>query len=179
MTRLAQPLAALPDQIDPRGDENRILLSHCDLDEFERGLLPVLRHIFRSLAKPEQQSWHLAYSLAAERWGETLGLSVAHALCKVIQAVERSRPNQFDTTDPLEIDLRQTLSQDEQALLLMLNFMRRDLTAQARAAVADVTGGRMDSGVIRAGLSFAARFPAGTAPRGNCTVTRPQLRVVR
>jgi hypothetical protein len=145
---------------------DRIALSFCDLDEFEEGLLPVLRHFMMSLAEPERQSWQFAYKIAAERWGETLGLPVANTLFKLIQFTSKARRVQFNAIDPLALEDRGFVTRDERAFLRMLHHMRRDETGRARDAVADVTGCTMD------------RFPAGqSAPRYSSG--RPQLQVVR
>ena len=156
---------------------DRISLSFCDLDEFEQGLLPVLRHFMMSLAEPERQAWQFAYKIAAERWGETLGLPVANALFKLVQFTTKARRTPFNAIDPLVIEDRRFVTRDERAFLRMLHHMRRDETARARDAVADVTGCTMDPDVIRAGLSFADRFPAGqNAPR--YSPERPHLQLV-
>jgi hypothetical protein len=152
-------------------------LAFCDLDEFEEGLLPVLRHFVLSLAQPESQSWQFAYRIAAERWGESLGLPVAQSLFKLVQFTLKARRTGFDAVDPLALEDRDFVTRDEQAFLQMLHHMRRDETPRAREAVANVTGCSMDPDVIRAGLSFADRFPAGTA-RSKLHGQRPELRVV-
>ncbi|WP_054462318.1 hypothetical protein [Phaeobacter sp. 11ANDIMAR09] len=152
-------------------------VTFCDLDEFETGLLPVLRHFMLSLTRPESQSWQFAYKIAAERWGETLGLPVAQSLFKLVQFTLKARRAGFDAIDPLALDERDFVTRDEQALLQMLHHMRRDDTPRAREAVANVTGCTMDPDVIRAGLSFADRFPAGPVARSQ-RGQRPELRVV-
>lgn len=156
---------------------NRMPLSYCDLDDFEEGLLPVLRHFMMSLAEPECQSWSLAYKISVERFGEALGLSTAYALFKLVALITKVRRQPFECSDPLAVDEREFVTRDEQALLQMLHHMRRDATPQARKAVAGVTGGAMDPGVIHAGLSFASRFPAGGMGHSNAH-RKPRLRVV-
>jgi hypothetical protein len=156
---------------------DRIALSFCDLDEFEEGLLPVLRHFMMSLAEPERQTWQFAYKIAAERWGETLGLPVANALFKLIQFTSKARRVKFNAIDPLAIEDRRFVTRDERAFLRMLHHMRRDETGRARDALADVTGCTMDPDVIRAGLSFADRFPAGERA-SKYNPGRPHLQLV-
>lgn len=156
---------------------NQMPLSFCELDDFEEGLLPILRHFMMNLTKPEAQAWQHAFKIAAERWGETLGLSVAHALFKLVNYTFKARRHPFECIDPLSIDQRNFVTRDEQSFLQMLHHMRRDETPQARDAVANVTGCTMDPDVIRAGLSFADRFPAGRITR-NSLGQKPNLRVV-
>ncbi|MEP2715080.1 hypothetical protein [Pseudophaeobacter sp.] len=131
-----------------------------------------------SLTRPERQAWQFAYKIAAERWGESLGLPVANALFKLVQFTTKARRIEFEALDPLQIEERAFVTRDEQAFLQMLHHMRRDETAKAREAVANVTGCTMDPDVIRAGLSFADRFPAGEM-RPKTTPGRPTLRLVR
>jgi len=159
------------------GRVDRMPLVFCDLDEFEEGLLPVLRHFMQSLVRPESQSWQFAFRVAAERWGESLGLPVAQSLFKLVQFTTKARRVGFDSIDPLSLEDREYVTRDEQAFLQMLHHMRRDETSRAREAVANVTGCSMDPDVIRAGLSFADRFPAGTT-RSKRASSLPSLRVV-
>lgn len=151
-------------------------LSYCHLDEFEEGLLPVLRHFLYSHQRPEQQGWQFAYKIAAERWGETPGLSIAHALSKVVTYTLAARRIGFDSVDPFSLEERVQITRDEASLLLMLHYMRRDDTPKAREAVADVTQCSMDPDVIRAGLSFAHRFSCGLSGAARA---RPQLRLIK
>ncbi|UWQ63037.1 hypothetical protein K3723_01675 [Leisingera caerulea] len=144
-------------------------------DEFETGLLPVLRQFLLSYETPDSQAWQRAYIVAAERWGEAIGLPAAHALMKLLRAVLDCRDRQFAFIGPFDLELRGTLTPDEAALLQMLHHMRRDQTPGAREAIAEVTGGHMDPHVIRAGLAFAHRFPAGQAA---ARPDPPRLRVV-
>ncbi len=160
------------------GRSDRLPLNLCDLDDFEEGLLPILRHFFRTLAEPERQTWQFAYSIAAERWGEASGLPISQAMFKLVQCTAKARGIEFEAIDPLALHERDLVSQDERALLQMLHHMRRDETSRAPAAVANVTGGTMDAEVIRAGLSFAARFPIGGL-RPKVGAGRPKLQVVR
>lgn len=159
MTASLLDAAAQPDVSQPT-----FALGALGLDEFERGLLPVLRHFLLSYEQPEGQAWQQAYLIAAERWGEALGLPAALAAMKLVRAVLESRDGVFCFVDPFDLENRDTASADEAALLRMIHHMRRDETSLAREAVADVTLGRMDPHVIRAGLSLANRFSKGQSP---------------
>lgn len=152
-------------------------LSQCRFDTFETGLLPVLRHFLTSFASPELQAWQFAYTTAAERWGDSIGLAAAQALLPIIRALLCARPDGLAFQDPLCLDARDSVTEDETLVLEMLHHMRRDDTPMARDTVEVLTHGRMDPDVIRAGLSFARRFPAASA--GQRTVANPpSLRVV-
>jgi len=151
-------------------------LAQCGFDTFESGLLPVLRHFLTSFAHPERHGWQLAYTTASERWGDSIGLPAAHSLLGIVRAVLVARPEGLWFQDPLCLNTRESVTMDERAFLDMLRHMRRDATPQARTAVEALTEGRMDPGVIRAGLSFARRFPAARARPA--PTDRPHLRVV-
>lgn len=149
-------------------------LADLGLDAFETALLPLLRHLTASLRAPRSQAWHFAYQTAAERWGESFGLSLAHALAGLAGRID-ALTGGITCHDALDPATRQLLTSDEAAFLLMLHHMRRDQTPAARQAVARLARGRMDAGLIRCGLSFARRFPAGIeAP---AAPSRPQLRI--
>lgn len=147
-------------------------------DEFETALVPVLRHFMTAFTRPDSQAWQFAYSIAAERLGENIGLSAAQAMLKLLRALFQRHPEGVSFRDPLDKAKRDTLTRDEATIIAMLHHMRRDNTAPARQALYDLTDGRMDPGVIRAGLSFARRFHSGPGPAPTYD-TRPRLRLVR
>jgi hypothetical protein len=142
-------------------EEELALIETLGFDEFELGLLAVLRHFSKSYEMPENQTWQHAYLIAAERWGERIGLSTAYALMKVLQAVCRCRPNGLNVQDPLCAFAKKHVTEDEIAFIGMLHHMRRDETPQARNFVQTLAYGRNDPAIIHAGLSFASRFSLG------------------
>ena len=145
-------------------------------DALEVGILPVLRQFMMSYEDPEAQSWQNAYGIAAEKWGETFGLALAQALLKGIKYVRVQRQNGFCFHDPLCIEARRMVTSDEASLIAMLHHMRRDQTSEARIAVEELTLGLLDPDIIRSGLSFAHRFPAGKDPK--LALGRPELTIV-
>ncbi|WP_293574725.1 hypothetical protein [Phaeobacter sp.] len=150
---------------DPKQDgtaQHRVI--DLGLDDFEAAILPVFRHFMMSLQNPASQSWQFAYKTAAERWGDTYGLGLAQSLFAVADRLHRLRGASYKGNDPLDLESRDLLSEDEAAVILMLHFMRRDKTAAAREALAEATGGRMDPDLIRAGLQFSHRHPAAQHP---------------
>lgn len=160
-----------------RPHQGNLFIEALDFDEFELGLLPLMRHFLASFETPALQSWGLAYAIAVERWGETIGLTVAHRLQKVIRAVLEARNHSVSFHDPLTPASREFATRDEVSLLLMLRHMRRDETAEARDAVYEISSGKMDPRVIRAGLAFASRFSCGVRSQ-NAPSAQPVLRVV-
>ncbi len=153
-------------------------LDEFEFDDFERGLLPVMRHFILSLEDPETQAWQHAYSIAIERWGQDQGLNLAHLVFKIVKATLHCRPDGLAFNDPLSVDDRLAVTCDEFALLKMLHYMRRDETPDARDAVGQVTGGYPDAHLIQAGLTLANRFPTNNSRRTG-SARRPVLRVVR
>lgn len=125
------------------------------LDDFEHGLLIVLRYIFR----PEGADC-TPYLIAVERWGEEVGLPVAYRLINLAAALNHCKSD-LKFKDPLCLDQRVSATRDEVLVLLMLHHMRRDQTSAARHCIEELTGGRMDPHLIRIGLSFAFRFSCG------------------
>ncbi|APG46006.1 hypothetical protein [Phaeobacter porticola] len=175
------PLPTVADSPSGVTLSNAISLAELRLDAFEAALLSPLRHFTICLRRPESQAWQLAYCTASERWGDTFGLAVANALFKVIRCLHDLRAETYQGLDALDLETRNLVTADEAAFLRMLHHMRRDETAPARDAVADLTGGWMDPHVIRAALSFAHRFPAGKAkPQHGALQSTPYhgLRVV-
>lgn len=146
-------------------------------DDFEFGVLAVLRHIMLGLFEGDPRGWARGHDIAIERWGETVGLPTAHLLNRVAIALADCVEDGPEMMDPLCLDARQRMTSDEMQIMSMLHHMRRDKVSGARNAVAFVTRGRMDPELIRAGLSFAHRFPAGVKP-ANRVVNKPTLRVV-
>ncbi|MFY0659291.1 MAG: hypothetical protein JXR15_02275 [Shimia sp.] len=146
-------------------------------DDFEIGLLPVLRHLCVSGQSADPKSWAHAFDIAAERYGEAIGLPAAHGLHKVVLALFACREGGPDIKDPLCPEAKRDITDDEVQFLSMVHHMRRDNSAAARSAVAFVTRGRMDPVLIRNGLTFANRFPSGLGRRAR-VVGRPKLSVV-
>jgi hypothetical protein len=152
-------------------------LSALGLDEFEHGLLVLSRHFLSGYETYNTKAWNSAYIIAVERWGERIGLPVAFAVMKLIEALSKTRTDAVSYLDPLRIEYKSVVTDDEAALMTMLHHMRRDATAPARDAVEALCAGVLEPNVIRAGLSLAARFSCG-APRSQFAEPAPQLSVV-
>lgn len=151
-------------------------LTSLGLDPFEEGLLFVARHLMAGLQDGCPNAPLRAQKVATERWGEAIGLSAAHYLSNLLTSLIDCRDDDPDFRDPFALELRATVTDDEALLLTALHHMRRDQTPKARETVMLLSGGFMDPHLIRAGLSFAARFPAGTAtPRKRTPAPRLQL----
>jgi len=146
-------------------------------DDFEIGLLPVLRHLCVSAESADPKNWGRAFDIAVERFGEAIGLPAAHGLNKAVLALFACRDGGPDVNDPLCPDAKRDITDDEVQFLSMIHHMRRDNSAAARSAVAFVTRGRMDPALIRSGLTFANRFPAGMGRHAR-VVGRAKLSVV-
>ena len=162
----------LPDQVS-----DSVRFETLEFDEFERGLLPVARHVLTSFETPELHLWGRAYSEAVEHWGETLGLAVAHRLQKVVRAVLDARDGSLSFYDPRDPASQDHATQDEVTLLRMLRHMRRDEAVPARDAAIALANGKMDPYILRAGLAFADRFSCGTPGQAR-NGKPPVLRVV-
>ena len=146
-------------------------------DQFELGLLAVLRHIMLALYERDPHGWARAQDIAVERWDEAVGLPTAYLLNRVGLALLDSRGGGPEMMDPLCPHARLKMTDEEMQIMSMLHHMRRDKASGARSAVAFVTRGRMDPDLIRAGLSFAHRFPAGVKPTHR-KLRKPRLSVV-
>ncbi len=136
------------------------------LDDFETGLLAVLRHFLTAFAHPESHAWQTAFRVAGERWGEARGPQIAMGLLQVLHSMRGARRSSFEFANPLCVTCRTQATGTEAAFLHMLQAMRRDRTDLARNAVLILTEGTMDAGLIQSALAFAARHPAlsGTIP---------------
>jgi hypothetical protein len=145
------------------------------LDPVSRNLLPILRHLLCSLQAPDGVGWQTAYATAAEVWGEARGLAIAFRAQRFLSALLRSRPAPLDCADPLCPDGRLTLTGDECILLALLAHMRDDEPGAARDMLAALTGGRVEAGVVRAGLALCALLEGRRPAQGRA----PRLAVVR
>ena len=135
------------------------------LDPVSRHLLPVLRYFLSALQSPDGQSWRFAYSAAAEIWGEARGLAVAHRTQNFLSALLKSRPVPLRHADPLCLEARAELTEDECLLMALLTRMRADETAQARDMLAALTGGRIAAAAVRTGLELSAVLDAPSGKR--------------
>ena len=143
-----------------------------DCDAFELGLLPLARHFLSSLQNPDRSGWQHALAIAVENWSESPGLSIAHNFQIFLSVMTRGLGRRFEYQDPLCPDARLFVTPDERTLLQMIHHMRRDQTGASRHDVDELTGGRMDPDLIRAALTFAARFPSGEKRPSNKAVLR-------
>ena len=158
-------------------DAGLVAVVDLPLDGFETGLLSVIRHHLNALTRPDTQAWHHAYTIAAEQWGDAIGFPAAHLMARFLKYVMQVREGPFEYNDPFDQHRNDWVSSDEAALLLVLHHMRRDNTSAARQAVEELTQGWMDPDVIRSGLTFSNRFPAGSEGLARQD-ERPKLRVV-
>lgn len=136
------------------------------LDEFETGLLAVMRHFLTTFAQPETQGWQAAFMIAGQRWGEARGPQIAMGLLSVLQSLRGARRGDFGFANPLCPECRAHATGTEAAFLRMLQAMRRDRADLAREAVLVVSEGTMAPGLIQAALAFAARHPVETDEPG-------------
>lgn len=125
-----------------------------DMDHETVALLPVLRHHLAALQGANPLSWRLAFSLAEQRWGEGLGLALAHRSQVFLSALLASRSVPLRCVDPLDIDHRHTLTSDEAVLMKALSAMRADDAPLAREMISSLTGGRVTAATVKAGLSL-------------------------
>ncbi|MEM9581675.1 MAG: hypothetical protein AAGA08_01015 [Pseudomonadota bacterium] len=153
-------------------------LSDFEFDEFETGILAVARYFLIAMNAPETMAWQKAFIVSRERWGETIGFPAAFLLSKSITALFQLRKSGFQFQDPLCIEAREYVTDDEVVFLEMVHHMRRDNTPIARLAVEELTLGRMDPDIIRTALAFAARFSCGTQAQSD-SQARPSLSVVQ
>ncbi|MEY8828229.1 hypothetical protein AB9K34_07410 [Sedimentitalea sp. XS_ASV28] len=158
---------------------NVLHISQLQCDDFERAVLPMARHLVLSLTQPEHHCWHRAFVIAVEQWDESVGLSVAYHLQKLVRALLHCRTEGLTFQDPLCIDDKHTVTRDEWLLIGMIHNMRRDQTPEARDCVYQITRGRMDPVVIRTALQFATRFSCGVGGAIRQTAAAPVLRVVQ
>ena len=100
-------------------------ISQLGMDEFERGVLAVLRRFLTTHSDPGTQCWDQAYLIAVEKWGESVGLEAAHALSQYANAVLRFRAGTFEFHDPLDPDMRDFVTEDEALLIAVLHYMCR------------------------------------------------------
>jgi hypothetical protein len=127
------------------------------LDDFETGVLSILRHLCASFVEPGGHAWRRALAVAAERWQPGEGCLILRDLLPVLDVLAGARRETFRTMDPLSLTCRALATPDEAALMRLLAAMRRDLTAAARIEVGRLAGGRMEPDLIVAALTFASR----------------------
>ncbi|MCF2905403.1 hypothetical protein L0666_10405 [Octadecabacter sp. CECT 8868] len=151
-------------------------ITSANIDPEIRALLPVLRHHLAALQGASPLSWRLAFSVAEERWGEGRGLALAHRSQVFLSALLASRCVPLQCVDPLDIDERHTLTEDEFILMRALSGMREDNAPLARDLISDLTGGRVTAATVKAGLTLVHLLSAPlTSIR---RPTPPKLRAV-
>lgn len=161
---------------DHAPSDDAMPLALLGLDDFETGLLAVLRHFLTAFTRPETQAWQTAFAIAAERWGETRGPQIAASGLALLQVLRRARRRAFEYANPMCLGCREQVTGDEAQLMRMLQAMRRDRTDLARPEVLALTEGTMDPALIRTALGLAARHPAENADLAPLPAGRPAAR---
>ena len=144
------------------------------LDPMSRALLPVIRYFYLALRVPASHGWRYGFDCAIGIWGQERGLVIANATQKFIYDLLRCRQNALHFCNPLDIDMRDTVAPDEEIVLSLLIFMRKDQTRKARDIISILHQGRIDPVFVRHGLELAAKLD-GTATR----IKSPKLKVVK
>ena len=124
------------------------------LDPVNQAILPVMRHFLNAFLQPETFGWRPALTVAIGIWGESRGLAIANRMQIFVKAVLRARPLPVTYKDPLDILARGELTSDEVDLLTLIANMRADRTGDARDIISRLTGGKIDTAIVRSGLEF-------------------------
>ncbi len=146
------------------------------LSPIEAAVLPVIRHHVSALQGDTPLAWRLAFGIAEQRWGEGRGLAIAHRCQVFLSALIASRRLPLSTHDPFDIDMRDSLTEDEQTIISILSAMRVDDTPSARQKLAALVDGPLSSTTVQAGLSLALSL--GTDHHTIRRPSAPKLRAV-
>lgn len=151
------------------------------LDPVEQSLLPVFRYFLLSFQDNDGQGWRLAFSVAAETWGEARGLAIAHRAQTFLSALLQNRAVPFQSADPLCLKERAEVTKDEADLLALLSHMRADETGAARNILRNLVGERCHSATVKTGLQLCDILECRQQNRCNGSGrprTKSHLRVV-
>jgi hypothetical protein len=125
------------------------------LEAVNKAVLPIIRHHLDALQGDNPLAWRISFQLATERWGEARGLALAHRAQVFLSNILACRPVPMETSDPLDVDQREKMTQDERKLMDLMTAMRSDQIASARELLAHLTGGRVTAQAVNSALSFA------------------------
>ena len=142
-----------------------------------KAVLPIVRHFLDALLHPNSFGWRIAQTIAVGTWGEARGLAIAYDTQKFLTALLLYRKVPLSFNDPLNLELRDQLQNDEVAILNLLIAMQADKTAQARVCVLYLTQGQMRADVVKSALILAKRLEFNTSNLN--TRKRPALRIIK
>ena len=142
-----------------------------------KAVLPIVRHFLNALSQPNSFGWRIAQTIAVGTWGEARGLAIAYDTQKFLTALLLYRKVPLSFNDPLNLELRDQLQNDEVAILNLLIAMQADKTAQARVCVLYLTQGQMRADVVKSALILAKRLEFNTSNLN--TRKRPALRIIK
>lgn len=145
------------------------------LDSEQQALLPVLRHLLVALQGSDALSWRVAFQIAVERWGEGRGLALAHRAEVFLSAVLAARIVPFTLSDPMCLEDRRIVTEDEANILRLLSAMRSESTPKARDLLFDLTNGRPTAASVQAGLALATLLEGGQT----AVIRRPAAPLLR
>lgn len=129
-------------------------------DPFEESLVPIVRRLVRTLGKQDAIGCCQAYDRAIEKWGDPIGLSIAHLMQKLIVELTKCRGAPLTCFYPRESAELLFVSHDEFNLLKMLHHMRRDDFSGASMPAEELMLGKRVPKVMRAAMTFAQRYKA-------------------
>lgn len=140
-------------------------LAEVGLDDFETGLLKVLRHFCVSFAEPQSQGWIAGYGTATDLWGISAGPKAAQAVFLVLDAMQRRRVSVFQYNNPACVVCSKRMTGNERHMMQMLHNMRVGKIAKARIdAMLLVEGGDTNT-VLVAAYNLANLFPVEACAR--------------
>ena len=145
-------------------------ITELPIADFEAGLLLPMRLFTLSLSGKSRDGWQTAYAQSAEKWGVSIGLSVAHEIGKLVKALEETRGTFPRVLDPDFADSDLFVTLDEELFLKVIHHTRREHMAAARDAIWILTQGQSLASFLRQAHSFAAKHSliapqaAGHAP---------------
>ncbi|MBO6791998.1 MAG: hypothetical protein JJ894_15840 [Dinoroseobacter sp.] len=147
-------------------------------DPFEESLVPVIRRLVRTLGKQDAIGCCQAYDRAIEKWGDPIGLSIAHLLQKLITELTKCRGAPLACFYPRERAELVFVSYEESNLLKMLHHLRREDFNAANQQAEELMFGRRAPKVIRAASTFAQRYKAAPKPLKKGERHRVRLSIV-
>ncbi|MDX8355736.1 hypothetical protein [Cognatiyoonia sp. IB215182] len=147
-------------------------------DPFEQSLVPIIRRLVRTLGKQDAIGCCQAYDRAIEKWGDPIGLSIAHLMQKLITELTKCRGAPLTCFYPRERAELVFVSHDEFNLLKMLHHMRREDFNRASQPAEYLMFGKRAPKVMRAASTFAQRYKVAQGPPNKGERHRVRLSIV-
>lgn len=132
-----------------------ISVQNAELDQDERIVLEMMRHLFQSFAQPASQGWLNAFYVGMDHFPEDNAANITLATLAVVQNMRTSRREVFRFSNPNCRTCSKILSEDERQLIGVVAATRRGARSCAHAHALMLCEGNDTAPMLQAAVQLS------------------------